>query len=108
VEVCKIAKEALSNAFSHAGARRIESEVEYSKRFLRLRVRDDGIGVNSAILRNGGRSGHWGISGMNERAKSIHGRLTIWSRPGTGTEVELTIPGFVAFATNTPDTRLRR
>jgi nitrate/nitrite-specific signal transduction histidine kinase len=108
LEICKIAREALLNAFSHARARRIQSEVAYSKRALRLRFRDDGIGISSAILRDGGRPGHWGISGMMERAKSIHGRLTILGKPGTGTEVELTIPGFVAFATNTSDNRLRR
>jgi signal transduction histidine kinase len=99
-EVCKIAKEALWNAFSHARAQRIESEVAYSEQFLRLRFRDDGIGIDRAILEDGGRTGHWGLSGMNERAGNVHGRLSIWSKPGSGTEVELTIPAHAAFQAN--------
>jgi signal transduction histidine kinase len=96
-EVCKIAKEALWNAASHARAQHIESEIAYSGKFLRVRFRDDGIGIDSLILRSGGRTGHWGITGMNERARNIHGRLSICSRPGGGTEVELTVPGYIAY-----------
>jgi signal transduction histidine kinase len=107
-EVCKIAREALWNALSHARAQNIESEVTYSERFLRLRFRDDGIGIDSAILRNGGRAGHWGITGMNERTRSVRGRLSIWSRPGAGTEVELTIPANVAFEARTSHGWFRR
>jgi signal transduction histidine kinase len=96
-EVCRIAREALWNSLFHAQAQRVESEVAYSDRFLRLRFRDDGIGIDSEILKNRGREGHWGISGMYERAKNIHAGLSIWSRPGAGTEVELTIPAFIAY-----------
>jgi two-component sensor histidine kinase len=96
-EVCRIAREALLNSLSHARAQRIESEVAYSDRFLRLRFRDDGIGIDSEILKNGGRKGHWGMTGMYERAKSVHARLSIWSKPGAGTEVELTIPAYIAY-----------
>ena len=96
-EVCKIAKEALWNAASHARAQHIESQIAYSDKFLRVRFRDDGIGIDSQILRNGGCTGHWGITGMNERARNIHGRLSIWSKPGAGTEVELTVPGYIAY-----------
>lgn len=96
-EVCRIAREALWNSFFHARAQRVESEVAYSDRFLRLRFRDDGIGIDSEILKNRGREGHWGIRGMYERAKNIHAGLSIWSRPGAGTEVELTVPAFIAY-----------
>jgi signal transduction histidine kinase len=96
-EVCRIAREALLNSLSHARAQRIESEVAYSDRFLRLRFRDDGIGIDSEILKNGGRKGHWGMTGMHERARNIHARLSIWSKPGAGTEVELTIPAYIAY-----------
>ena len=98
-EVCKIAKEALWNALFHARSEHIELEIAYSGKHLRLRFRDDGIGIDSPILRNGGRAGHWGITGMHERARNVHGRLSIWSKPGTGTEVELTIPGYIAYDT---------
>jgi signal transduction histidine kinase len=96
-EACRIAREALLNSLSHARAQRIESEVAYSDRFLRLRFRDDGIGIDSEILKNRGREGHWGMTGMYERAKNIHARLCIWSKPGAGTEVELTIPAHIAY-----------
>jgi signal transduction histidine kinase len=96
-EVCRIAREALLNSLSHARAQRIESEVAYSARFLRLRFRDDGIGIDSEILKNRGREGHWGMTGMYERAKNVHARLSIWSKPGAGTEVELTIPAYIAY-----------
>ena len=96
-EVCRIAREALLNSLSHARAQRIESEVAYSDRFLRLRFRDDGIGIDSEILKNGGPKGHWGMTGMYERAKNVHARLSVWSKPGAGTEVELTIPASIAY-----------
>lgn len=106
-EVCRIARETLWNSLSHARAQRIESEVAYSNRFLRLRFRDDGIGIDSEILRNRGREGHWGMTGMYERAKDMHARLSIWSRPGGGTEVELTIPAYIAYD-GAPSLGLRR
>jgi signal transduction histidine kinase/ligand-binding sensor domain-containing protein len=91
-EVYRIAGEALRNAFVHAHARRVEVEIRYDRRHLRLRVRDDGKGIDSSILRQGGRSGHFGLRGMRERAKMIGARLDIWSERDSGTEVELRIP----------------
>jgi signal transduction histidine kinase/ligand-binding sensor domain-containing protein len=96
-EIYRIAREALWNAFSHAQARLIEAEIVYSRSRLRLRVRDDGIGIHPTVLDQGGRAGHWGLRGMRERAKRIGGQLDVWSRPGAGTEVELSIPGSIAY-----------
>ena len=96
-EVCRIAREALLNSLSHARAQRIESEVAYSARFLRLRIRDNGIGIDSEVLKNRGREGHWGMTGMYERARNVQARLSIWSKPGAGTEVELTTPAYIAY-----------
>ena len=107
-EVCRIAREALLNSLSHARAQRIESEVAYSDRFLRLRFRDDGIGINSEILKNRGRKGHWGMTGMYERARNVQARLSIWSKPGAGTEVELTIPAYIAYDAAPARGRFRR
>jgi len=103
-EVYRIAGEALTNAFQHAGAARIEVEVQYQARHLRLRVRDNGKGIESEILDGGGRQGHYGLPGMRERARLMGGRLAIWSETGFGTEVELRIPGSAAFA-GPPDSR---
>ena len=90
-EIYRIAREALFNAFQHARAKRIEVELTYSSDLVSLRVRDDGTGIDSQIL-SFGRTGHWGLSGMRERAQKIGATLNIWSNPGAGTEVEMTIP----------------
>jgi signal transduction histidine kinase len=99
-EVYRIAREVLRNAFRHAGARHIEAEIRYDKRLLRLRIRDDGKGLDPEVLKKGGRAGHWGLPGIRERAKRIGARLDFWSEAGAGTEVQLTVPAFVAFATS--------
>lgn len=96
-EACRIAKEALWNAFFHAHAQRIELEIAYSEKFLRVRFRDDGIGIDAETLRNRARAGHWGLCGISERTKDIHGRLSVRSRPGSGTEVEVKIPAWIAY-----------
>ena len=86
-----IAREILRNAFHHAHASRIEAEIRYDRGMFRLRIRDDGKGIDSSVLKEGTRTGHWGLPGMHERAKGIGGRLKIWSEPGAGTEAELTV-----------------
>jgi ligand-binding sensor domain-containing protein/signal transduction histidine kinase len=96
-EICKIAREALRNSFMHGNAQHLESEIAFSNKFLRVRFRDDGIGVDPTVLKEGVRAGHWGLTGMNERAKRLRGHLTMWSKPNTGTEVEVTIPASTAF-----------
>src|SRR5262249_37126840 len=95
-EIYRIGREALLNAFCHSGAKRIEVELEYADQNLQMRVRDDGIGINPHVLRNG-REGHWGLAGMRERAERIGGLLKISSSPDHGTEVRLSIPSGIAF-----------
>ncbi|HEV8042824.1 MAG TPA: two-component regulator propeller domain-containing protein [Bryobacteraceae bacterium] len=97
-EIYRIASEGLRNAFHHAQARGIEVEIRYDPRRLRVRLRDDGIGIAADVLRQEGREGHFGLKGMRERAKGIGGKLEIWSQPGAGTEVELIVPASVAYA----------
>ena len=96
-DVYRIAVEAMRNALEHAQARRVEVELHYDKHGLRLRVRDDGKGIDPEILRSQGKSGHFGVQGMRERAKLIGGRLEIWSELDSGTEVELMIPASIAY-----------
>ncbi|HYZ87003.1 MAG TPA: two-component regulator propeller domain-containing protein [Bryobacteraceae bacterium] len=96
-EIYRIAGEALRNAFHHARAQRIEAEIRYDARQFRVRVRDDGTGIDAGVLRQGGRPGHWGLKGMRERAKRIGGQLELWSEHGAGTEVELTVPSSIAY-----------
>ena len=92
-----IGREAIINALSHSGAQHVEAEITYDSRQFRIRIRDDGRGIDPRILEAGGRSGHWGLRGMRERTQKIGGQLKFWSRPETGTEVELTVPGATAY-----------
>ena len=96
-EVFRIAGEAMRNAFRHADAKQIEVEVRYDERQLRLRIRDDGKGIDPKLLTADGRKGHYGLPGMRERAKLIGGKLTVWSELDSGTEVELSIPASRAY-----------
>jgi signal transduction histidine kinase/ligand-binding sensor domain-containing protein len=97
-EVYRIAGEAMRNAFRHARASQIEVEIRYDHRRFRLRVRDDGKGIDAEAI--GGRTyeGHYGMAGMHERAKLVGGTLAVWSERDSGTEAELTIPASVAYA----------
>jgi signal transduction histidine kinase len=96
-ELYRIAREALQNSFAHAGAEHIEAEITYEDRLLRLRIRDDGEGIPAEIL-DEGRYGHFGLAGMRERAKQIGSKLTIWSGAGSGTEIDVSVAGSVAYA----------
>jgi signal transduction histidine kinase len=105
-EVYRVAEEALRNAFQHADARRIEVEIRYDERQFRLRVRDDGKGMDPKLLVDNGRAGHFGLRGMRERAERAGGTLTVWSELESGTEVELRIPAAQAY-TRFPTPRRR-
>jgi ligand-binding sensor domain-containing protein/signal transduction histidine kinase len=100
-EFYRIGREMLRNAFRHAHASRIEAEIRYDSGTFRLRVRDDGKGIESSVLNQGARRDHWGLPGMYERAKQLGGRLKIWSEPGAGTEAELTVPARIAYESST-------
>jgi signal transduction histidine kinase/streptogramin lyase len=91
-EVYRIATEALRNAIRHANARRIDIEIRYDERHLRLRIGDNGTGIDPAILEREHKAGHWGLRGMRERARLVGGTLEVWSQPNVGTEIELIIP----------------
>jgi signal transduction histidine kinase len=99
-EVYRIAGEALRNAFKHAQAQRIEVEIRYDERQLRLRVRDDGKGIDAKHFDGDRYVGHYGLRGMRERAKLMGGKLAVWSELDSGTEVELGIPASRAYETS--------
>jgi signal transduction histidine kinase/ligand-binding sensor domain-containing protein len=106
-EVYRVAGEALRNAFRHADARRIEVEIRYDEGQFRLRVRDDGKGMDPNLLVGDGRAGHFGLRGMRERAERAGGTLTVWSELKSGTEVELSIPAAHAYTRVHAPHRLR-
>jgi signal transduction histidine kinase/ligand-binding sensor domain-containing protein len=100
-EIYMVVAEALRNAYRHAHASRVEVEIRYDKQQFRLRVRDDGRGIDPAVLAGQEIEGHYGLRGMPERATLIGGKVAVWSEAGAGTEVELVIPARAVYATST-------
>jgi signal transduction histidine kinase len=96
-EAYSIGREALINAFRHAEAALIEVQIVYADDDFRVRVRDDGTGIDLSALEAGSRPGHWGLPGMRERAQQIGAELAIWSGARAGTEIELKVPAVVAY-----------
>ena len=91
-EVFRIGREALGNAFKHSNGSEVAAEILYDPGAIKMRIRDNGIGIDPEVLLHG-RPGHWGLSGMHERADRIGATLSIWSRPTEGTELELVPAG---------------
>jgi signal transduction histidine kinase len=106
-EIGRIARELLRNAFRHARAHEIEVEIRYQDDVFRLIVRDDGKGMDPKILQDGGRPGHWGLPGVQERASGIGARLEFLSEAGAGTEVRLTLPAAIAYEKSRSGPRFR-
>jgi two-component system, NarL family, sensor histidine kinase UhpB len=97
--IYRVTQESLSNVAQHAGARAVDVELSFVGRTL-LRVRDDGRGFDGGLhgasgtaIRARGRPGGLGLSGMRERALLVGGSLAIFSEPGQGTTIELTMGG---------------
>lgn len=105
-EVLQIGREAITNAFHHAKAKRIEVQIEFERFRLRVVVRDDGVGMETSILKTG-RTGRWGIVGMRERAQRIGAQIDIWSAINNGTEVDLSVPGHVIYQNTRTETGAR-
>ena len=106
-ELSRIGREALFNAYVHSKANKIEAEIHFGLFEFHVRFRDDGIGMDPAILRAGGVGGHFGLAGMRERVSTIGGHMELWSRPGAGTEIEIRVPGAIAYRQTESATRWR-
>ncbi|MEV7286033.1 GAF domain-containing sensor histidine kinase [Streptomyces sp. NPDC093252] len=89
--VLRVAQEALHNALRHSGATRVEVVLERRGPGAVLRVRDDGGGFDPRAVRRAGR--HLGLVSMRDRASGVGGRLSVQSAPGTGTTIEMEVPG---------------
>ncbi len=86
----RLTQEAVANAAKHSGAKRIEVRLDYNEESIHLSVRDDGSGFDPTAMT--ALAGHFGLSGMRERAEKVAGRLRINSAPGKGTEIEVHVP----------------
>jgi signal transduction histidine kinase len=94
-EIYRIGCEAIRNAALHSKAKALEVTLSYAQN-LTVLVRDNGRGIGTEMAASG-RPGHFGLSGMAERAARIHSKLRVMSRPNAGTDVELIVPGNMAF-----------
>ena len=102
-EIYRIAREAVRNAYRYAQATTIDVELNYGQS-LTLKVRDDGIGMPAEAAEQARSRGHWGLQGMKERAHCFGGVLRVSSQRSVGTEIELTIPGALAYQIDTEET----
>jgi len=80
-------KEVIHNCARHAEASRVWVKISMVDQCLRISVRDNGCGFDTAEP-----TGGWGLESMAERAKEIGGRLKVESKIGEGTTVVLTVP----------------
>ena len=94
VEMCiyRIAQEALENVVHHAQAHQVSVKLSTRAKDVTLLVQDDGIGFNPQANLSGG---HFGISGMRERAQLAGADLLMTSQPNGGTRIELLIKGCI-------------
>ena len=90
IEQCiyRVTQEAVTNALKHAGPKKLTVKLEPSGEKVILVVRDDGRGFD---IKKVTEAGHFGLAGMQERAKILGGTLDVTSSPGEGTTVQLTI-----------------
>jgi signal transduction histidine kinase len=96
-ETYRIGAEALTNAVRHAVATQVDTEIAYSRKSLTLRVVDNGRGFDADVLTEGAPRGHFGLTGMRERARRIRARFEVSTRPGSGSAVEVRVPASIAY-----------
>ena len=87
----RVVREAVTNAARHANASTVAIDLSY-RDSLRLRISDDGRGFDPEVKRTRSQNGGFGLVSMKERVEALGGHLRIASRPGAGTEIEVTLP----------------
>lgn len=92
-QIVAIVGEALANVRKHAGTRLAQVRIDSGGDRLRITVEDRGCGIAPEIVLAGGRSGHFGLRGMHERAHALGAQLEILRGDPSGTTVRLTVPG---------------
>ncbi len=97
----RIGQEALTNAIKHSGAKDLEIHLRFEKEQLILEIHDSGQGFSAGEVK-GPQQGHFGLSGMGERAQRIGGSLEIESRPGGGTSIRAFLPAAFSISPVTP------
>jgi signal transduction histidine kinase len=98
-ELAKLGREALSNAYRHSKAERIEVQIEFGGGLFKLSITDNGIGITRSTLEDGRIPNHWGLPGMRERANKLGAKFEIVSNNGSGTSVIVTLKSRLAYLT---------
>ena len=96
-ELFAIGREAIVNAFRHAGANKITVSLRFYRRQFLLVCRDDGCGVALAMQTGQRAAGHFGLVGMRERARKLRGELTVLPAQPHGTVVTLKVPARIVY-----------
>jgi signal transduction histidine kinase len=96
-EIYAIAREALSNAFTHSRANNVRAILSFNDASLIIGIIDDGRGFDSMHGLQRTDSCHFGILGMRERADELGAQLLVASRKGFGTKVEFAIHASLAY-----------
>jgi signal transduction histidine kinase/ligand-binding sensor domain-containing protein len=96
-EIYRIGYEAIRNACLHSNAGELRIEIGFHRTFW-LEIYDNGKGISEETL-NFGRPGHFGLTGMRERASQLGGKLEIASSPQHGTTISLRLPGHAVYKT---------
>jgi signal transduction histidine kinase len=91
-EILRVAQEAIHNVKKHAAATRLTVQLEYRPGEIALEVRDDGRGFEVSTSQTDSQPGHYGLTGMRERAAAIGGSLEVVSSRDAGTTVRLRAP----------------
>jgi signal transduction histidine kinase/ligand-binding sensor domain-containing protein len=90
-ELFRIAQETVANAIRHAAAKSIRLRLCYELEALRLEVIDDGCGFDPSLAPTQG-TGHFGLTGIRERARLVGAEVMLRSVPGEGTRVQVVVP----------------
>lgn len=89
----RIVQEALTNIAKYAQATLVTIDVENDVDWLRLTIKDNGVGFSVEQWQVPSEDGRgWGILSMRERAEGMNGRLQINSKPATGTQIIVEVP----------------
>ena len=106
-EIRMIAREAIANAFRHAGASQIVCQINFARRFFSFVCRDDGCGIPKALQETTKLPNEWGLMGMQERTRKIGAVLHIHSRDPRGTTIELKLSASIAYLADMPSALVR-
>jgi signal transduction histidine kinase len=84
----RVAQESIANALRHGHPRHLQVILDYDPQAVILRVMDDGTGFDPSTLDGSG----FGLSGMKQRIRALHGTLIVTSQRGAGTQVRAEVP----------------